>query len=125
MLLQTLKFAMGQVPPKTPEEGPRYNKYAMVAADILSSEAKKVIAFFMTESIKPNAETSEPKQSEETAPKKSIIETQMATDQLAQFDGKGSSDDLTKGSEGKEKHKDEKPDLFVIEGTVIRKSPSS
>jgi hypothetical protein len=122
VLLQTLKFAMGEMTPKTPDDGPRYNKYAMVAADILSSEAKKVVAFFMLETTKPNTEPTEPKKPEESLTQKATIEVEPVAEKVILFDGKGSSDDLAKGSDGKDKQKDQKPDLFVIEGTIKRKS---
>ena len=52
VLRQTIKFALGLVPPPSPSEAPQFNKYAMVAADILSSEAKVVTTFFIHEICK-------------------------------------------------------------------------
>ncbi len=116
---------MGEMAPRNPDDGPRYNKYAMVAADILSSEAKNVVAFFMLETTKPNTELTELKKPEEPVTQKETIEVEPVAEKVIQFDDKGSSDDLIKGSDSKDKQKDPKPDLFVIEGTIKRKSLSA
>ena len=121
MLHQTIKFALGQMPPKATDDPLKFNKYAMVAADILSSESKVVTTFFMAESTKLATEQAECK------PNEIVIANNLAPPKPESHreikpEGHSSSDDLIRGHDSKEKTQDNKPDLFVIEGHVIRKS---
>jgi hypothetical protein len=109
---------------KSVDDAPRFNKYAMVAADILSSEANVVTSFFMYESTKPLTKPTEGRLSK--AEISSDIQNIRATDtDETKHEGQSSFEDLKKCNIEKDETTENKPDLFVIEGCVIRKPVSS
>lgn len=88
----------------------------MVAADILSSEAKVVTDFFMTESSRTVPEPAElggPVDATHPPQK-----TQLESKPEDQSPRAG----FVKNSDGQDQIQKAKPDLFVIEGRIIRKS---
>ena len=115
ILQETLKFALGQVLPKSTDDPLKFNKFAMVAADILSSEAKVVTNFFMVESTKQSADQIDAK-ANETLLGNDQVPMMSQTHKDIKAERHASSDELGKCNDSKDKTQETKPDLFVIEG---------